>query len=99
VDGGSWGLIQDLGGGTTGGVNPKYYVLAQYACHIRPGMRIIDGGNANTIAAYAPTTRKLIIVATNYSTAHQDTTMHGTRFWSYFEPNTIQTFEVPDITL
>jgi galactan endo-1,6-beta-galactosidase len=134
VDGGGWGLIQDLGGGTTGGVNPKYYVLAQYARHIRPGMHILDGGNGNTIAAYDPTSRKLVIVATNYGTAqyldfdlakftkpstdgapiprwstitggteryqpHQDTTLQGTRFWSYFEPNTVQTFEVPDVTL
>jgi galactan endo-1,6-beta-galactosidase len=134
VDGGGWGLIQDLGDGTTGPVNPKYFVLAQYLRHIRPGMRIIDGGNGNTVAAYDPAARTLVIVATNYGTAqwlnfdlsrfshpstdgaavarwstitggteryqaHADTFIHGTRFWSWFEPNTIQTFEVSDITV
>jgi galactan endo-1,6-beta-galactosidase len=134
VDGGGWGLIQDLGGGTTGPVNAKYYVLAQYARHIRPGMRIIDGGNGNTIAACDAAARKLVVVATNYGTAqwltfdlsrfthpstdgaavarwatvtggseryqeHTDTFVRGTHFWSWFDPNTIQTFEVKDVTI
>jgi galactan endo-1,6-beta-galactosidase len=30
---------------------------------------------------------------------HADTFVRGTRFWSWFEPNTIQTFEVKDITI
>lgn len=134
VDGGGWGLIQDLGGGTTGPVNTKYFVLAQYARHIRPGMRIIDGGNGNTVAAYDAAARKLVVVATNYGTAqwlnfdlsrfthpstdgapvarwstvtggtdryqqHTDTFVRGTRFWSWFDPNTIQTFEVKDVSI
>lgn len=129
VDGDGWGLIQN-----SGVVNTKYYVLAQYARHIRPGMRIIDGGNGNTIAAYDPAARKLVIVAVNYGTGqwldfdlaafgtrpadgapidrwcttiggaerygyHQDTRLSGTRFWSWFEPNSIQTFEVSGIAV
>ncbi|SDE13434.1 glycoside hydrolase [Glycomyces harbinensis] len=70
LDGGGWGLIQaDNETGTLGAVNPKYYVYAQYARHIRPGMRIIDGGEGNTIAAYDAAARKLVLVTTNYGTA------------------------------
>ena len=34
------------------GVNMKFYVMAHYSRHIRPGMEIIDGGEGNTVAAY-----------------------------------------------
>jgi galactan endo-1,6-beta-galactosidase len=69
-DGGGWGLIQaDEAAGTTGAVNLKYYVLAQFSRHIRPGMRIIDGGESNTVAAYDATNHKLVLVTTNYGTA------------------------------
>jgi galactan endo-1,6-beta-galactosidase len=64
------GLIQaDESAGTTGAVNNKYYVLAQYTRHITPGMTIIDGGDPNTIAAYDANARRLILVVTNYGTA------------------------------
>jgi galactan endo-1,6-beta-galactosidase len=69
-DSGGWGLIQsNPGEDWIGPANPKYYVLAQYTRHIRPGMTIIDGGEGNTIAAYQPAERKLVIVTMNYSTA------------------------------
>jgi galactan endo-1,6-beta-galactosidase len=135
-DGGGWGLIQaDENAGTLGAVNPKYYVLAQFSRHIRPGMRIIDGGEGNTVAAYDPAAHRLVIVTTNYGTGqwinydlskfgavqgangtvrrwatdtsgsgdkytfHSDTNLSGKRFWSYFSPNTVQTFEVDNVTL
>ncbi|GAA2135348.1 hypothetical protein [Glycomyces algeriensis] len=44
-------------------------MYAQYARHIRPGMRIIDGGEANTVAAYDAGARRLVLVTTNYGTA------------------------------
>jgi len=70
LDGGGWGLIQaNNENGSLGAVNAKYYVYAQYARHIRPGMRIIDGGEANTIAAYDAAARKLVLITTNYGTA------------------------------
>lgn len=70
LDGGGWGLIQaDDAKGTTGAVNTKYYVLAQYSRHIRPGMEIIDGGEANTTAAYDSANKSLVLVTTNYGTA------------------------------
>lgn len=139
VDGGGWGTIQcDEAGGTTGTVNPKYYVLAQYTRHIRPGMRIIASGDGNSVAAYDAAAHKLVIVCTNYGTGqwinfdlskfstvtgaggglvgrwatntaqtsggdaytyHADTFLHGKVFWSWFSPNTVQTFEVDGVYL
>lgn len=69
-DSGGWGLVQsNPGDNWIGPANPKYYVLAQYARHIRPGMVIMDGGEGNTIIAHHPTTKKLVIVTANYGTA------------------------------
>ncbi len=40
-----WGTIRyDAGTLNAGAVETKYYVLAQFTRHIRPGMRIIDTG-------------------------------------------------------
>jgi galactan endo-1,6-beta-galactosidase len=134
LDYGGWGLIQaDGNDGWLGPVNPKYFVLAQFTRHIRPGMRIIDGGEANTVAAYDASARKLVIVTTNFGngqwinfdlsafravaglrgglvhrwatntgggdqyTEHEDTVLHGKLFWSWFAPNTVQTFEVENV--
>jgi galactan endo-1,6-beta-galactosidase len=70
LDGGGWGLIQSTpGNGWIGSVNSKYFVLAQYTRHIRPGMTIIDGGEKNTVAAYDPKGRKLVVVTANYRAA------------------------------
>ena len=89
----------------------------------------------NTVAAYDPSARKLVIVTTNYNNGGQwisfdlsafgnvsgaggavlrwatntdaitsgtgdlysyyaDTLLYGKRFWSWFAPNTVQTFEI-----
>jgi len=70
LDEGGWGLIQSiLAGGWIGPVNSKYFVLAQYTRHIRPGMTIIGGGAKNTLAAYDPKGRKLVVVTANYGAA------------------------------
>jgi galactan endo-1,6-beta-galactosidase len=70
LDGGGWGLIQaDETAGTTGAVNTKYYVMAQYSRHVRPGMTVIDGGEGNTTAAYDPANHRLVLITTNYGTA------------------------------
>ncbi|KAL3473033.1 glycoside hydrolase superfamily [Aspergillus californicus] len=70
IDGGGWGLIDgsndDL---TLGAVSQKYYALAQFSRHIRPGMRILDGGSNYTVAAYDEAARKLVIVAANWGAA------------------------------
>ncbi len=69
-DSSGWGLM--LGNdtsGTLGVVNQKYYVLAQFTRHIRPGMRILSGGSSNAIAAYDAERSKLVIVAVNLDDA------------------------------
>jgi galactan endo-1,6-beta-galactosidase len=69
LDGGGWGLIQaDESADTTGAVNTKYYVVAQCSRHIHQGMRIIDGGEANTTAAHDSLNKRLVLLTTNYGT-------------------------------
>ncbi|POM26072.1 hypothetical protein BTM25_04590 [Actinomadura rubteroloni] len=80
VDGSGWGLLTGAyddttphpNGGAPGslratvtGVNPKYYVLAQYTRHIRPGMRILDAGRRDTVAAYDDAADRLTLITTN----------------------------------
>ncbi|KAK1993996.1 endo-beta-1,6-galactanase [Colletotrichum falcatum] len=67
LDGGGWGVIDcDNNNGWLGGVNQKYFVLAQFTRHIRQGMLILDGGADNVVAAYDGVNSKLIIVAVNW---------------------------------
>lgn len=69
-DGGGWGLIQsDVGSSNIGAPNPKYYVLAQYTRHIRPGMTVLDSLAGNTVAAYSVTNRTLVLVTCNLGPA------------------------------
>ncbi|MCA1595763.1 MAG: beta-1,6-galactanase [Chloroflexi bacterium] len=131
-DSGGWGLVQsNPGDNWIGNANPKYFVVAQYTRHIRPGMTIMDGGEGNTIAAYDSVNHKLVLVTTNYGTAqwitydlskfttvsgpvtrwdtntgggdnyvqHNDTSLSGKKFWSWFPANTVQTFEVQNVYL
>ena len=68
-DSGGWGLIQSNPGDKwVGSANPKYFILAQYSRHIRPGMRIMDAGDGNTAAAYDAGSRTLVLVTINYDT-------------------------------
>ncbi|KAF4780654.1 endo-beta-1,6-galactanase [Colletotrichum scovillei] len=135
LDGGGWGVIDaDNEAGTLGSANQKYFVFAQFARHIREGMRILDGGSDNVVAAYDAANSKLIIVAVNWGAAQYlnfdlsgfsqastngatvtrwrtqigsgdryvqatDTTISGTKFWSYFETKMVQTFEIPNVKL
>lgn len=70
LDGGGWGLVDaDNDSQQINGVNQKYWVMAQFTRHIRPGMRILDGGSSNVVAAYDESTGKLVIVAVGYDTA------------------------------
>ncbi|KAF5011440.1 hypothetical protein FDECE_2460 [Fusarium decemcellulare] len=135
LDGGGWGVIDaNNDDGSVGAANQKYFVLAQFTRHIREGMRILDGGSDNVVAAYDSGRKKLIIVAVNWGDAqylnfelskfaqpskngasvarwhtrigtgdqyvqYSDTTMSGTKFWSWFETNSVQTFEVADVVI
>lgn len=70
IDGGGWGLIDgDNDNVTLGAVSQKYYALSQFTRHIRPGMRILDGGSNYTVAAYDSAAQKLVIVAANWGAA------------------------------
>jgi galactan endo-1,6-beta-galactosidase len=70
LDGGGWGLIQSaVGSSSITTPNPKYYVLAQYTRHIRPGMTILNSLAPNTIAAYSVTNRTLVLVTCNSGVA------------------------------
>jgi len=65
-----WGLIEgDNDDLTIGSASQKYFVLAQFTRHIRPGMQILDGGSDYTVAAYDSSTQKLVIVAVNWDSA------------------------------
>ncbi|KAK1987326.1 endo-beta-1,6-galactanase [Colletotrichum cereale] len=67
LDGGGWGVIDaDNDAGEVGGANQKYFVLAQFARHIRQGMLVLDGAADNVVAAYDFANSKLVIVAVNW---------------------------------
>jgi O-glycosyl hydrolase len=75
-----WSAIHyDAGTLRAGAVQPKFYVLAQFTRHIRPGMRIIDTGVGYAAAAYDPAARRLVIVAVNTGAA-QTLTFDLSRF-------------------
>ncbi len=70
LDYGGWGLIQsDIATGWLGSPRDKYYVLAQYSRHVRPGMVIVDNNHANTVTAYDAANRRLVIVTANFGAA------------------------------
>ncbi|MCO8275160.1 hypothetical protein M1L60_31725 [Actinoplanes sp. TRM 88003] len=65
-----WGVIRyDGNTRTPGPVEPKFWVLAQFTRHIRPGMRILNTGNGSAAAAYDANARRLVIVAVNSGAA------------------------------
>jgi O-glycosyl hydrolase len=48
----------------------QFYALAQYARFIRPGFQIISAGGAyNTLAAFSPSSKRLVLVSTNWEAA------------------------------
>ncbi|KAH8664428.1 glycoside hydrolase superfamily [Xylariales sp. PMI_506] len=136
IDVTGWGLVVgDNDKLTLGAAEQKYFALAQFTRHIRPGMVILDAGSDYTVAAYDATAKKLVIVAVNWGAAQyinfdlsefttpgvsgaavprwstdigsgdqyvsspSDTVISGTKFWSYFDTGTIQTFEVSNVVI
>ncbi|MGW5634100.1 glycoside hydrolase [Streptomyces sp. NPDC003832] len=61
-------------------VQPKYYVMAQFSRHIRPGMTVLDTGVSYAAAAYDATARRLVLVAVNTATTAQTLTFDLSRF-------------------
>ena len=62
-----------------GAVQTKYYVMAQFSRHIRPGMTILDTGVGYAAAALDTAARRLVIVAVNTGAA-QTLTFDLSRF-------------------
>ncbi len=70
LDGSGWGLIEaDMPAGKIHGASPKYFVLAQFSRHIRKGMRLLPSESHDTVAAYDPKAKKLVLVLLNSSTS------------------------------
>lgn len=66
-DSGGWGLIQsNPGDNWQGPANRKYFVLAQFSRHIRPGYAILGSNDHNTVVAYSAKLHKLVIVTVNF---------------------------------
>lgn len=136
VDGAGWGLIAgDNDAKSLSHVNTKYFVLAQFSRHIRPGMKVLlDGGNANAVAAWNPEKGVLVIVTANWgpdrsvdfdlsrfrktwkdgdlvsrwttkvdgSKKYQhekNIPIQGTRFRSWVEKDSVQTYEIHGVTM
>ena len=61
-----WNIIQFDPDGGQPQLKKQYYALAQYTRFIRPGFLIISAGDAdNTLAAYSPALKRLVLVSTN----------------------------------
>ncbi|EEY65832.1 uncharacterized protein PITG_03358 [Phytophthora infestans T30-4] len=66
LDGGGWGLIQSSPGNMTiSAPNTKYYALAQYSRHIRPGMAILSTDDVNTVMAHDAKSKLLVLATVN----------------------------------
>ena len=81
IDWRGWGLWDgNVTVGTIGAPTQKYFALAHFTRHIRPGMMILDGGSNCTVAAWDPSAEKLIIVAMNSGTNANNLSFDLSRF-------------------
>jgi len=65
-----WNVIAFEANGGMPLLKKQYYALAQYTRFIRPGFQIISAGGAyNTLAAYSPASKRLVLVSTNWDAA------------------------------
>ncbi|CAH0477354.1 unnamed protein product [Peronospora belbahrii] len=94
LDGGNWGLIEADGvAGTIGSPNTKYFVMAQYSRHIRPGMTILATDDVNTVMAYHQESEVLILVTVNMEEATTAVTFDLSGFQLAPGPVTVWTTE------
>jgi len=62
-----WNVIAFDPNGKALHLKKQYFALAQYTRFIRPGFEIISSGRAyNTLAAYSPASKRLVLVTTNW---------------------------------
>ena len=67
LDSSSWGLINaDITTGSLSSATHKYYELAQFTRHIRPGMQLLNTSSSNVISAIDQSSDTLVIVAANW---------------------------------
>jgi O-glycosyl hydrolase len=65
-----WNVIAFNPNGGEPQLQKQYYALAQYTRFIRPGFQIISAGGAyNTLAAYSHSSKRLVLVSTNWDAA------------------------------
>ncbi|MBV8747570.1 MAG: RICIN domain-containing protein [Xanthobacteraceae bacterium] len=68
-----WEVIRFDPNGGTPQLKKQYYALAQYSRFIRPGFQIISAGGAyNTLAAYSPASKRLVLVTSNWGASGED---------------------------
>lgn len=62
-----WALIPaDVPNAVVHAPSPKFYALAQYTRHVRPGMAILGTGEgSSSVAAYDASAARLVVVSTN----------------------------------
>ena len=66
LGGSGWGLFDaNLLEGSKLSPNPKHHVLAQYTRHIRPGMTVLESGDASTLVAWSAAKKRLVLVSFN----------------------------------
>ncbi|GGI43874.1 hypothetical protein GCM10008018_04300 [Paenibacillus marchantiophytorum] len=87
VDGGGWGMLDvndlnDANSTFTAVQNKKYWAMAQWSKYIRPGYKIIDIQDGNSIAAYDPVSNKIVIVTINDSSSANTVTYDLSAFSS-----------------
>ncbi len=74
VGGSGWGLFDaHMLEVTKLKVNPKFFVLAQYSRHIRPGMKVLQSPDASTLVAYSAAEKRLALVVFNDGPARSAT--------------------------
>lgn len=62
-----WALINaDITTGSLSNATHKYYELAHFTRHIRPGMRVLDSDSGNVVPAIDQASHTLVIVAANW---------------------------------
>jgi O-glycosyl hydrolase len=62
-----WNVIAFDSQGGAPHLKKQFFALAQYTRFIRPGFEIISAGGAyNTLAAYSPQSKRLVLVSTNW---------------------------------
>lgn len=84
---GGWGFLYNplttnsSGGFTTNyTINQKFYVMGQFSKYIRPGCKIINVNDTNTLAAYTASNSTLVLVTFNTNTNNINVTYNVSAF-------------------